>query len=114
MARPWTGLPEGAAAFHIAQVARGPTWVIAPDREEAERLVAELTWHGRKVAYFPADDGRAYEGLSPHPEMPRERILALHGLALGTVDIIVAPIRAETSLNPETLRVAWKTWAICR
>lgn len=94
MAKPWTGLPEGAAAFHIAQLAKGPTWVIAPDREEAERLAAELAWHGRKVAYFPADDGRAYEGLSPHPEMPRERILALHGLASGSVDIIVAPIKA--------------------
>ncbi|MED5369547.1 MAG: transcription-repair coupling factor [Myxococcota bacterium] len=108
MPETWTGLPQGATAFAIAQLLRNEpqqAWVVAPDVAEAERLAAELAWHGCKVAYYPPNDTRPYEGLNPHPELPRERILALHKLARAQVQVVVSPARALAlkTLSPQTL-----------
>ncbi|MCP4807444.1 MAG: transcription-repair coupling factor [Proteobacteria bacterium] len=87
------GLPEGALAYAVSRLP-GARVVVAPDAAEAYRLVAELEWHGRKAMQFPADDTRPYEGLSPHPDMPRARIEAQAALARGEDVVVVAPAPA--------------------
>lgn len=89
----------------LSKSIRAPTWVVVPAASDAERLAAELRWHGLRVCVFPADDGRPYEGLSPHPEFPRDRIRALAALKAGDVDAIVAPAVSllQGVLPPELL-----------
>ncbi|MCK6522410.1 DEAD/DEAH box helicase [Myxococcota bacterium] len=94
------GLPGGALAFAVSRIADRPTWLIVPSAEEAERLHAELGFYlgARRVRLFPADDVRPYDGLSPHPELPRARISALYALDQGQRVVVVAPAAALVSL----------------
>lgn len=76
------GVPEGAAGFVLARaasVATEPIWVVVPDGKEARRLAAEARFHAPELAVrlLPADDVRPYDGLSPHPDLPRARIATL-------------------------------------
>ncbi len=112
-----TGLPAGASAWAIAQLERR-AWVVVPDAREAERLVAELRWWGRRALVFPADDHRPYEGRNPHPAIPRARIRALAALRDRRELLVVAPaaallhkvppftsltLRTEQCIEPEEL-----------
>gem|GEM_PF-133101 len=77
-----TGVPEGAAGYLLAQAATEsvrPVWVVVPDATEARRLAAEARFHAPElhVRLLPADDVRPYDGLSPHPDLPRTRIATL-------------------------------------
>ncbi|MBK7757787.1 MAG: transcription-repair coupling factor [Deltaproteobacteria bacterium] len=94
------GLPGGALAFAVSRIADRSTWLIVPSAEEAERLHAELGFYlgARRVRLFPADDVRPYDGLSPHPELPRARIGALYALDQGQRVVVVAPAAALIGL----------------
>ncbi len=105
-----SGLPEGAAGYAIAQrgrTATGPVWVVVADGQEARRLAAEIRFYAPElpVLLFPADDVRPYDGLSPHPDLPRARITALDALCRGEARVIVAPVAALMLrvLPPEVL-----------
>jgi transcription-repair coupling factor (superfamily II helicase) len=91
--RALAGLPEGAAGFLLSRTP-GQLLVVVPDEAEAERVVAELDFYGRRAMLYPVDDCRPYEGLSPHPDLPRERIEALDALDRGEAVAVVLPAQA--------------------
>jgi len=90
------GLPSGAAAWAIAQRVDRSTLVVAPTPAEATLIANELIFHvqGRiPVCVLPPDDVRPYEGLSPHPEIVRQRLTALKLLHSGQPGVIVTSAR---------------------
>ena len=110
-----SGLPGGALAWALARITedrakRGrPVLVCAGSRDEADRLVLELRVHlapsGLPALRYPADDCRPWEGLSPNPALPRERLCAQQHLADRRPGIVVAPARAllQRGLAPQAL-----------
>ncbi|HJN75331.1 MAG TPA: transcription-repair coupling factor [Myxococcota bacterium] len=88
--RRYAGLPAGATAYFLSRL-REVALVVVPELDEAERLVAELAWHGKPALLYPADDSRPYEGISPHPELPRRRIGVLAALHAKEEVTVVAP-----------------------
>ncbi|MBN1334682.1 MAG: hypothetical protein JXB39_01845, partial [Deltaproteobacteria bacterium] len=113
-----SGLPEGAAAWAVAQSVRGPTWVVLPTPEEAERFARALAFwldaggpassdrvspacHRVRVLPWPADDLPPYSGVSPHPGHVRDRIVALDALRRQEHAIVVAPAEALLERVPE-------------
>jgi transcription-repair coupling factor (superfamily II helicase) len=107
------GLPEGAAPWALSVLARhGPAGAlvcVAGSRDAADRLVGELRalLHDAQVPVLrlPADDARPWDGLSPHPDLPRERLAALAAWDAGRRCVIVLPARALLllALPPERL-----------
>ena len=96
---------EGAVAVVLASLARPargerrpprPWLVVVPDHQEAERLAGELSFYlgDLPILQLPADDVRPYEGLSPHPAIPRQRLVALDHLERGAPGLVIASARA--------------------
>ena len=116
-----TALPPGAAAWALAERARQaldtddlPLVVIAANRDAADRVAAELRFHLHDdgsgdadipVLRLPADDTRTWDGLSPHPDLPRERLAALRALDEGDPAVVGLPARSLLArvLPPEAL-----------
>ena len=83
--------------------------MVVPTREEAATLRAELGFYlGRRarVLLLPADDTRAWEGRSPHPELPRQRLAALDALERAEPAVVIAPARAVLQRVPAPAQVA--------
>jgi transcription-repair coupling factor (superfamily II helicase) len=86
----WTiaGLPEGADAFALAEIARttgGQDILhVARDGQRLERLQDGLRFFTpeREVLVFPAWDCLPYDRLSPHPDIVAERLHTLSKLAV--------------------------------
>ena len=94
-----TGLPDGAAARVLAMLAAdGPVLVVTPEHTEAENLADTARFYladdGPPVLPYPADDVPPFEGLSPHPEIPRARVAALDALRRCAPCVVFAPARA--------------------
>ena len=104
-----SGLPGGAATYALAQLVRAthagnetglrlPLTVVVPTRDQAPVAADELGFwlrgSGVAVHLFPADDVRTWDGLSPAPEVPRQRLQALDALDRGEACVLVAPARA--------------------
>ena len=96
-------VPGGVAVALLAALGPRPALpllVVVPTREEAARLAAELgalapaLAPGVAVHHLAADDCRTWDGLSPHPEIPRQRLAALAALDDGEPALVVAPARA--------------------
>ena len=85
----WTvaGLPEGADAWVLAELARttgGQDILhVARDGQRLERLQDGLRFFApdREVLVFPAWDCLPYDRLSPHPDIVAERLETLARLA---------------------------------
>ena len=85
----WTiaGLPEGADAMALAEIAKttgGQDILhVARDGQRLERLQDGLRFFtpGREVLVFPAWDCLPYDRLSPHPDIVAERLETLAKLA---------------------------------
>jgi transcription-repair coupling factor (superfamily II helicase) len=85
----WTiaGLPEGADAMVLAEIARttgGQDILhVARDGQRLERLQDGLRFFApeREVLVFPAWDCLPYDRLSPHPDIVAERLETLVRLA---------------------------------
>ena len=108
-----TALPAPAAAWVLAERAQLaadagelPIVVVSPTRDTADQLVEELRVHLQddgtgdaevRVLRLPADDTRTWDGLSPHPDLPRERLAALRAIDEGDACVIVLPARALLS-----------------
>ncbi len=90
------GLVAGAGPFAFARLSRA--WIVVPTRDDADRWVRGLRFHGARVLPFPADDGRPWDGLSPQPEIPRQRLAAL----ASDTGIVVAPAKALLVRVPAT------------
>jgi len=90
------GLPAGAAAWAIAQRLSRTTLVIVPTPAEATRMAIELSFHlqgAAPVAVLPPDDVRPYDGLSPHPDIIRQRLVAVMQLHRGGPGVVVTSAR---------------------
>jgi transcription-repair coupling factor (superfamily II helicase) len=93
----WAGLAGDALAFVLARVAASGRWLVVTDGEDrAERLVSGLRFFldPERVEPFPADDNRPYDGFSPDPAIPQQRIRTLERLDRASDLIVVAPARA--------------------
>lgn len=122
-ARALQGVPLAGAPAVLAELIAGtgadrrksgvklPLLVVVPTRAEADRLTVALGWllgprrPDVDVLPFPADDVRTWDGLSPHPDIPRQRLVALDALDRGRQAVLVAPARAlqQRVLPPATL-----------
>jgi transcription-repair coupling factor (superfamily II helicase) len=108
-----TALPPGAAAWVVAERARIaldanelPLVVVAATRDDADRIASELRFHLHDDGTGdPADDTRTWDGLSPHPELPRQRLAALRAIDEGEPVVVVVPARALLArvLSPESI-----------
>ncbi len=105
-----SGLAGGAPAWALAQLAAatdGPLVVVAPSRDATDKLLLELEAllpPAVPALRYPADDALVWDGLSPHPDVPRERLVALRALDRGDRCVVVLPGRAllQKAL-PETI-----------
>jgi transcription-repair coupling factor (superfamily II helicase) len=95
--RTLSGLDGGGAARGLARlVAEGPVLAVTAGPREAEALAAELNFFlgSARVFLLPADDVPPYDGLSPHPDIPRARLAALDALRRGVAAAVIAPAPA--------------------
>ncbi|MFZ5478460.1 MAG: transcription-repair coupling factor [Myxococcota bacterium] len=103
---PLGGLAPGAIAYALAAVPRA--WIVVPTRDDAERLVRALRYHGADARPYPADDGRPWDGLSPDPAIPRQRLAVRDAWARGEPFLAVVPAKTLALAVPkrvETLEV---------
>ncbi|MEL6341639.1 MAG: transcription-repair coupling factor [Myxococcota bacterium] len=117
-----SGLPGGSAAYALSRLLQpedpldepeiaAPLMVAVSSNDEAERFAAELGFHLKQVGatitvvVFPADDVRTFDGVSPHPDIPRARIQALVRLLNEAPVVVVSSARAlmHRVLSEETL-----------
>lgn len=91
----------------LATRAPRPAWIIVPTPADADRWVRGLRFHDpRPPRLFPANDNLPFDGGSPHPDLPRQRLAALHDRGA----LRVAPARAllatfPTNRAPRRIRV---------
>ncbi len=94
----WAGLSGDALAYVLASVAEQGRWLIVVDEpDQAERLVSGLSFfhpHPRRIIRLPADDGRAYDGYSPDPDVVQRRLRTLHRVDSGKDVVVVAEAAA--------------------
>jgi transcription-repair coupling factor (superfamily II helicase) len=98
-----SGLHSSAAALVLTLLRkirpRRFIW-ITDDNRSAEALCRELKWfhallqaEGR-IAVLPASEGDPYRGLSTHPDIARQRVVALWEALEGRCDVLIAPLRS--------------------
>ncbi|MDP6931580.1 MAG: transcription-repair coupling factor [Myxococcota bacterium] len=96
----WVGLTEGAIAWCLAALHRKeeePLLVVVPSTQYARLLQQELAFYLGAEAptiLYQGDDVRPYDGLSPHPQIPRNRIAAFEAMDRGAPCIILATARS--------------------
>ncbi|MCP3982004.1 MAG: transcription-repair coupling factor [bacterium] len=111
-----SGLVEGSRALVLALLAaRGrKLMLVLPDDNAVEAYRRDLAALGSQVGRaldvvtLPALDADPYDDIAPHPEVVRERVVALSRLARGTVDVLTLPVRAL--LNPVPSAESWRKW----
>jgi transcription-repair coupling factor (superfamily II helicase) len=118
--RPLGGLVAGAGPYAFSRVRTG--WIVVPTRDDADRWVRGLRYFGAPALLYPADDGRPWDGLSPSPELPRQRLAALDARdALVVVPAKALLTRVPAARDTRTLRVGedldraeFLTWLVAR
>ena len=106
-ARSLAGLSASAKGFAAAAAATdAPVMIIVPGAADVEQLVADASFFlgsltaasarelRHKVLPFPSHEVDPYRGLAPHFDVAAARGRALHGLAAGTVRVVVAAAAA--------------------
>ena len=99
-----TGLVEGGRALLLALLAarcRARLMVVVPDdaalgaiHRDMAALAPTCGLDPRRIHLFPALDADPWDGIAPHPEVVRERAVALGRLARGEVALLLVPARA--------------------
>jgi transcription-repair coupling factor (superfamily II helicase) len=115
--RTLSGLSGSAALWWLAcRLASGaharPLLIVVAEREAvapaeaALRLYLTALGSGLPVASLPADDVRAWDGLSPHPDLPRQRLGALELARRGAPAAILCSARGliQRQLSAEALQ----------
>ncbi|ANM32270.1 hypothetical protein ABI59_14785 [Acidobacteria bacterium Mor1] len=105
-----SGLVDGSRAlvlFLLAQRTRKPLMLVVPDDGALNAYRRDLTalWgmHGldpQRVVVLPALDSDPYDDIPPHPEVLRERVVALDRLVHRRLDVLLLPSRALLSKLP--------------
>ena len=97
------------ATLHCRREGGVPSLFLAPDDTAAEALTQRLTQSGVRCLHFPCRALIFYEYSASH-DTERERLFALHALARGEVDAIVATPAAAVGFLPSPARFAeWAT-----
>ena len=102
-----SGLTSPAKAMCAAVAAsRAPALLVVPNDAEVERMTVDARFFlaaleglsdqdvERSVLPFPSHEVDPYRGLKPHFDIASARARALHGLASGTVRLLVASAAA--------------------
>jgi len=101
----WAGLSGDALAFVLARVADEGRWLVVVDEEDrAERLLDALAFfhpHPERVLVYPADDVKPYDGFSPDPQRPRQRLRTLDRVTRGGPVLVVASVGALMKRIPD-------------
>ncbi|HEX6853032.1 MAG TPA: transcription-repair coupling factor [Candidatus Polarisedimenticolaceae bacterium] len=110
------GLVEGARAVVLALLrarAGRQLLVVVPDDAAAESwrrdLAAAFTLaagESSAVAMFPAFDADPWDDIAPHPEVGRERVIALSRLARREIGVLLVPARALLDPLPAPEEIA--------
>lgn len=113
-----TGLVESSRALMLLLLARRqgkPLLLVTADDAKLEchrgdfATFAELLGLSPlRIATLPALDADPYDGIAPHPEVVRERVLALGRLQRRELDVLLTPVRAL--LQPIAPPACWKEW----
>jgi len=113
-----TGLTAGARALVLSLLAsaRGCRMVVvAPDdaaieayRRDLSALAALVGLDSARIVVLPALDADPYDDIPPHPEVVRERVVAIERLRSGEVDLLLLPARAL--LQPLPAPDDWASW----
>ncbi|MEJ2643660.1 MAG: transcription-repair coupling factor [Gammaproteobacteria bacterium] len=97
--RVWGRLYGDSLALAIQAAARrhrGPSLVVAPDMQQADRLLEELRFFAADTAMpvlgFPDWETLPYDAFSPHQDIISERIEALYRLPDLSQGILVVPV----------------------
>ncbi len=95
--------------------------VVVPDdtalesRQRDLAVFAELAGRDpRRVVVMPAMDADPYSAIPPHPEIVRERVVALRRLARGEADFLIAPARALLARLPSPVELLERTRTVRR
>src|SRR5262245_56264206 len=123
-ARAVSGLTPPAKALYVAGAAhaipRGAVLYVVPSDRDLEETVADVAFFlsaleglppevaERAVLPFPSHEIDPYRGMAPHFGVLSARARALHGLAAGTVRVVVAsaPALSPRVSAPDRLRNA--------
>ena len=105
--RSLSGLSAAAKGFAVAAAAaEAPVIVVVPHAGDVEQMVADAGFFlgnlaaasehelRQQVLPFPSHEVDPYRGLTPHFDIVAARGRALHGLASGTVRVVVAAAAA--------------------
>jgi len=119
-----SGLVPGARSLLLSLLAvetgRKILLIVADDtsldghQRDLTALAAMLGRDPRKVVAFPALDADPYDGIAPHPEVARERVVGLGRLARGDVDVWIAPARALLAWVPSPEELSLRTRVVAR
>jgi transcription-repair coupling factor (superfamily II helicase) len=114
-----TGLVGGARAAVLcllAAAARRRLLLVVPDDSALDdwerdlKAIAPLVGQDpRRIARFPALDADPWDGIAPHPEVARERVVALTRLAQRDLDVVLTPARALLTWLPSPEELAART-----
>jgi transcription-repair coupling factor (superfamily II helicase) len=113
-----TGLTEGARALVLGLLAasRGQRLaLVLPDDtavaaylRDAAALAGLMGLNAKRIVALPALDADPYDDIPPHPEVARERVVAVERLLKDDVDLLLVPVRAL--LQPLPAPDDWSSW----
>ena len=116
-----SGLVEAARALVVSMlttVLRRRVLLVVHDDTAAGAWMRDLAalagMSGRdpqRVVAFPALDADPYDGIGAHPEIIRERVVALGRIVRGDIDVLVAPARTllDWLPSPDEWNRQWRT-----
>ncbi|MDH3627195.1 MAG: transcription-repair coupling factor, partial [Acidobacteriota bacterium] len=113
-----SGLVESSRALLLLLLARRsgrPLLLVTADDTSLESYQGDLATFAellnlppQRIATLPALDADPYDGIPPHPEVVRERVLALGRLHRRELDVLLTPVRSL--LQPIAPPSCWKQW----
>lgn len=104
----WSNLPGSSTALAFQQLQQqinAPVVIITADTPQALRLEQELAFFSDKqqIQLFPDWEILPYDNFSPHQDIISQRLLTLHQLQQGQLDILIVPITTLMArLAPQT------------
>ncbi len=113
-----TGLVTGSRALVVGLLVAytdKPVMIVLPEdaaveafRRDLSALAPLLGLDPQRIVTMPALDADPYGAIPPHPEVLRERTVALEQLVADVVDVLLVPVRSLLQWLPSTEE--WASW----